>query len=243
MKSARKIAYLKRKNRTTKPYSWIKKIILPGLIIAGLSLAFLFIKLNARYWDGDNKFAFVFPDDNGNVGVTVLDPTVDEMTTLVIPGDTEVTVAMNYGTMRIKNVWQLGINEKLGGQILVKTIAKNFSLPVFLWTDKNLPNLFKFVFLPGMTNIPFGDRVSIALFSFKVKNMDKTEIDLAKSQFVVKRVLTDGKTGYIIPGETSGRITVYFTDNDFIKPALVGKNIKVYIVDSTGRPNVSQVVR
>ncbi|KKR74053.1 MAG: hypothetical protein UU16_C0006G0007 [Candidatus Woesebacteria bacterium GW2011_GWA2_40_7] len=210
MKSARKIAYLKRKNRTTKPYSWIKKIILPGLIIAGLSLAFLFIKLNARYWDGDNKFAFVFPDDNGNVGVTVLDPTVDEMTTLVIPGDTEVT--------------------------------KNFSLPVFLWTDKNLPNLFKFVFLPGMTNIPFGDRVSIALFSFKVKNMDKTEIDLAKSQFVVKRVLTDGKTGYIIPGETSGRITVYFTDNDFIKPALVGKNIKVYIVDSTGRPNVSQEV-
>ena len=144
--------------------------------------------------------------------------------------------------MRIKNVWQLGINEKLGGQILVKTIAKNFSLPVFLWTDKNLPNLFKFVFLPGMTNIPFGDRVSIALFSFKVKNMDKTEIDLAKSQFVVKRVLTDGKTGYIIPGETSGRITVYFTDNDFIKPALVGKNIKVYIVDSTGRPNVSQEV-
>lgn len=206
--------------------------------------------MNKHFWDGRNKFAFVFPDGNGNVGVTVLDPETDEMTTLVIPGDTEVLLAMNYGTMRIKNVWQLGLNEKLGGQILVKTIAKNFSFPVFLWSDElgrsigksNMSNLFKFVFFPKMTNISLGDRVSIALYSLKVKNLDKTEIDLAKSQFVVKRTLTDGKSGFIIPGETSGRLTVYFSDNDFIKPALTGKNIKIYIIDSTGRPDISQEV-
>ncbi len=250
MKSARRSAYLKRKERKSLPSLWRKRFILPILGLFLILIAFLVVVLNKHFWDGRNKFAFVFPDDNGNVGVTVLEPAVNEMATMVIPGDTEVLLAMNYGMMRIKNVWQLGINEKFGGQILVKTIAKNFSFPVFLWSDElgrsvgknNLPNLFKFVFFPKMTNIAFGDRISVALFSLKVKNLNKTEIDLAKSQFVVKQTLTDGESGFIIPGETSGRLTVYFTDNDFIKPALTGKNIKIYIVDSTGRSDISQEV-
>lgn len=242
MKSARRIAYVQRKHK--KPVNKKRMgFLIPGILLLIILLAFVGIKLDTRFWNNHDKFSFAYHSQNGDTGVTVLDPKTGELTTLIIPGETEVDVAMNYGTLRLKNVWQLGKNEKLDGALLAKTVTKNFSFPVFLWSDSDgaevqktsLTGLTKFVFFPQKTNIPLGDRVSIAFFALKAKNLDRTVIDLAKSQFLTKQKLSDGISGYKLTGPVSGRLTVYFSDND-----MADKDFKVYIVDSTGTFDVAQ---
>lgn len=107
-----------------------------AVVLAVFAAIFIFVKLNTKHWNGHDKVGFAFKLGNGDVGVTVADPKLTELTTLVIPGDTEVDVAENYGTLRIKNVWQLSQNEKLGGRLLPETITQNFLFPISLWTNE-----------------------------------------------------------------------------------------------------------
>lgn len=212
---------------------YLLSLFIPALAIAGF---FVFFNLSKQNWNGEDKVSFVFRNENGDVGVTVLDPSIPDMTTMYIPADTQVEVAASYGVLRIKNVWQLGLNEKKGGNLLAKTVAKNFLFPLYLWTDTDgsqiskgsFSGLVKFVFLPQKTNISFGDRASMAMFVMKLKNIEKTEIDLAKSQFIRKDTLSDGEKGYTLSGPVSERLTVFFSDNEFAEQGL-----RVAIVDGT----------
>lgn len=233
MKSARRQKRIHNKEVRRKKLPFLK-ILIPVLVFV---LLFLFFKLTTNYWDGKSKVSFVFQTSKGDIGVTILDPLLAEKTILIIPGDTQVDVARGYGTLRIKNVWQLGVNEKLGGGLLSQTITDSFLFPTTLWSEKNLDNIWQFIFTNNKTNIKFGDRLQIALFALKVKSIDKTEIDLGKNQFLKKETLIDGAPGYIQNGPVSGRLTVYFSDNNFSD-----KNLKFGIVDSTGKPGVANGV-
>ncbi len=201
------------------------KFLIPFLLIIGI---WVFLKLDTKYWNGSDKFDYVYRQDNGDVAITVLDPKLSESTTLVIPGDTQVDVAGNFGTLRIKNVWQLGLNEKLGGSLLAATVSKNFLTPVFLWSESDAGTL-KFIFAPKYTNIPLGDRLAMTIFSLQVKSINSTVVDLGKSQFLKKVNLSDGQPGYILSGPVSERITVNFSDNDF-----ADQSLRVEIIDATG---------
>lgn len=244
MKSARKIAYIQRKRRKAIASKRWGRLLLAALLFAGVLVSFILIKLNSGYWRSSDKFAFVFPLSNGDVGITALDPKADEATTIIVPGDLEVEVAMNYGTLRLKNVPRLAKNENLDGGLLARTITKNLTFPVFLWSGEdgrsietgNFFGLLKFVFFPLETNVDFGDRLSAALFELQLKSLDRTEIDLAKSQFLTKQMLKDGLPGYRLNGEISARLTSYFSDSDFSGSA------KAYISDSTGVSGVAEKV-
>lgn len=202
--------------------------VLPVLISVFIFLIiFLVIKLNTKYWNGVDKFSFVFNNPNGDVGITVIDPQFSEITTLIIPSDTQVEVSQNYGTFRIKNVWQLGLNEKKDGILMAQTIRRNFLFPVFLWSFDG----------GKRTNIPFGDRLLVALYTKRVGSAKETTVDLGKSQFVHKEKLSDGKMGYVLSGQVSDRLASYFSDNTF-----PDNGIRVYITDSTGVFGVSQKV-
>ena len=135
----------------------------------------------------------------------------------------------------------LGLTEKLGGSLLAQTVTDSFLFPTKLWASRDLSDVWKFVFSPGATNISFGDRLSSALFSLKIKSIDQTEINLGVSQFLQKKILTDGTQGYVLNGQMSSRLTQYFSDNDF-----ANANLKFGIVDSTGvygmATNVGQVL-
>ncbi len=239
MKSARRQAFAARKNKKGKKSFPILKFLIPLFLILAF---YLFLKLSTNVWNGKDKISLVYQEAGGDVGVTVLDPVLSEVTTLIIPGDTQVDVARNYGTLRIKNVWQLGVNEKIGGSLLAETVTQNFLFPIFLWSSKSpgldsgsFPNALNFIFLPRQTNISFGDRVQMGLFSLKVQDLEKTVINLGKSKFLEKRILNDGQSGYILEGPVSQRLTIYFSDN------LIGdKNIKVNIIDLTGTPGISE---
>lgn len=215
-------------------FGLILRIAIPILVIL---LGFVFIRVTTRYWNGHDKVGFAYRMVSGDVGVTVLDPKLDEMTTLIIPGDTEVNVARNYGAMMIKNVWQLSQNEKLKGTLLPETVTQNFLFPIFLWSDLDLSNIWKFVLAPKDTNIPLGDRISMAIFSLKVPALGKSEIKLGQSQFLKKVRLSDGTVGHELSGAPSERLTVYFSDND-----LSAGNLRVSIADSTGAFGISDKV-
>ncbi|HKC04763.1 MAG TPA: hypothetical protein VKC54_02740 [Patescibacteria group bacterium] len=230
-----------RKQKPTGSPKFLKFIILGFLIVA----IWIFLVLDTKYWNGTDKFDYVYRMENGDVAVMVLDPELSESTSLIIPGDTQVSVAGNYGTLRIKNVWQLGLNEKVGGRLLAATTTKNFLMPTFLWSDSdiasvenvNLFQILKFIFIPKNTNIPIGDRVSFVAFSLRVKNINRTTIDLAKSQFLKKTNLSDGQMGYVLLGPVSGRLTNIFSDNDFSN-----QNVRVNIVDATGVAGSANII-
>jgi hypothetical protein len=197
----------------------------------------LYLKLSTKYWNGHDKMAFAFQNPSGTIGVTILDPVLDEETTLIIPGDTEVNVARNYGTLKIKNVWQLSQNENLGGSLLSQTVTDSFLFPTNLWSQTDLNNVWKFVFTGKGTNIGFGDRLAAGIFALKVAGIDKTQIDLGQSQFLHKQTLTDGTKGYVLSGQISSRLTIYFSDNNF-----ADKNLRFSLTDATGKYGVTDGV-
>lgn len=247
-KSVRLGAYRRKKTRertrnNDSSVSRLLKIILAVLVfVAGL---YLFVRLNTKYWNGKDKVAFAFQETSGDVGVTVADPSLDELTTLTIPGETEVNVAENYGTIRIKNVWQLSHNEKLSGRLLPETVMQNFYFPLHLWSGpsglsldrKDFKGVLGFIFSPRSSNIPFGDRLRLGLFALGVQSLGKNDINLGESQFLLKQKLTDGQMGYKLNGAPSERLTIYFSDNEMaqILP-------KVYIIDQTGSFGTAELV-
>lgn len=239
MKSARRAAFAARKNKKEKKFPNFLKLLIPAILVA---IGYLIVCSGARIWDGKDKVSVVYKYDNGDIGVTVMDPVLSEVTTLVIPGDTQVDIARNYGSFRIKSVWQLGVNEKLGGNLLAETVTQNFLFPTFLWVGKpsglddgGSVSLINFILFPGTTNIPFGDRLQMGLFGLKVNNFGRSKIDLGKSQFLNKRKLDDGEMGYVLVGSVSQRLTVYFSDNE-----MGTSEVKVNITDATGTSGISE---
>ena len=247
MRSAHRRALIEKKKKTGKITGLFLKIVLPIILI---SVVFAFLKLDTRYWNGSDKFAFAYRLENGDAAVAVIDPKLDELTTLAIPGDSQVDVARNYGQLRIKNVWQLGLNERIGGKLLAETITENFLFPVFLWSDSdakslidaNIPGILRFIFFPKSTNITFGDRIFTGFFAMQIHDSGKSLIDLGKNQFLVKQKLNDGQPGYVLAGVISPRLTAYFADNNFMGDANAGKNLRVSIGDATGAPGVADTV-
>lgn len=238
MKSARRKAYLERKEHGKKKQVSLLKFIIPTILLGAI---FIFLKATTNIWNNKDKVSLVYKRGDGNIAVTVLDPTLSEMTTMVIPADTQVDVARNYGTILIKNVWQFGINEKIGGKLLAETVTQNFLFPTFLWSENdpgfdkgNVGSILNFIFFPGSTNINFGDRLRIGLFSLNVKKISSDVINLGESRFLEKKKLSDGNVGYETSGKISERLTVYFSDNDFS-----GKIVKIGIIDATGGYEVS----
>jgi hypothetical protein len=234
MRSAQRKQRIEKSKKRGRIFGLLIKVFIPLILILSV---FLYLQLSTKYWNGHDKFAFVFQAAEDNIGVKILDPVLNEETTLIIPGDTEVTVARGYGTLRIKNVWQLGVNEKLGGTLLAETLTDTFLFPTNLWSDMDITNVWKFIFSPKATNIPFGDRLSAGIFALRVLEIDKTEIDLAKSQFLAKKTLADGKPGFVLTGSVSSRLTVYFSDNNF-----ADKNLKFSLSDATGSYGVADGV-
>jgi hypothetical protein len=234
MRSAQRKARIENGKKKVHIYGLLIKVFIPLVIFLSI---ILYLNLSTKYWNDHDKFSFAFQNSEGKVGVVVLDPALNEQTTLIIPGDTEVIVARSYGTLRIKNIWQLGVNEKLGGGLLAQTVTQSFLFPTNLWSDCDMSDVWKFIFASKQTNIPFGDRLAAGIFVLRINAIDKTEIDLGVSQFLRKQTLTDGKPGYVTAGNISGRLTIYFADNNF-----ANKNIKFVLVDATGSHIVASKV-
>ena len=193
--------------KTRKPKSGVSKLffVLPILGIAGIIVFFLLV---AGSIGKLSRVSLVTPDDSGNVVYTLFDFNAGRLTAVMVPSDTQLSVARNLGTWKIGSVWKLGQDEKIGGTLLAETVTKSLTLPTYYWGDAsyaglgsgNLSEILKSVFSFKPTNLTLADRVRVGLFSFQVKPGDRENIDLSKSKFLVRAKLQDGGLGYKLSG-------------------------------------------
>src|SRR3989304_8770974 len=233
---------LKRFKKTkTRGHFSLKKLLL---------LLFVFVVLFILYrrsihFGALSKLTVVMPDVNGDVIVTTFDKKAEEITRIELPGDTLVTLSRELGEWRLKSVWQLGINEKVGGKLLAETVTKNFKFPIFAWsetgglglTQEDLLSKIKAIFYPYDTNLGFGDRLTLAIFSLGVRNANRVEIDLSKTDYLNYTKLKDGVEGYTISGRMPQNLIVVFAE-----PTMAEKGIRIILKNNSGIKNLSSEV-
>jgi len=196
-------------------------------------------------WDREEKLILVI--NRGGLGVAVVSfgPKVKEINSLIIPGETQVDVAGQLGKWKLKSVWQLGLNEKIGGGLLAKTIVKNFGFPVIGWADEPAygfvgggpKELFKAVFSSYKTNLTWGDRLKVGFFSLGVAR-DKKEIrNLAETAVLKKVKFIDGEEGYTIAGQVPGAVAA-----DFIISEAFSGHLRARIVDRSEGGQITERV-
>lgn len=176
--------------------------------------------MSSKYWDGDNKLSIVIRENDGNVLVTTLDPASARITSILIPGNTEVELARQLGRIQLKNVWQLGRNEKLEGKLLAETVTRNFRFPVYTWgetnakgfSESNLSSILSASIFPYKTNLKIGDRIRMGIFALSVNNKDRIKYDLTDTAYLKKTILTDGEEGHVISGSFPQNLLVVYSD-------------------------------
>lgn len=236
---ARKRKLRKKRNEN----SGLKLASLAVLLILILGLG-LFWSLRSGIWDKNEKLSIVVNQES-SVKIITLDPRVGEITNINIPGNTQVEVAHQLGTWRLKSVWQLGEDEGLEGRLLAKTVTKYFKFPVYAWSSEgvsrlvsgNPVNVLKSLFTPVSTNLTFGDRLRIATFSMGVFNTGRVDVDLVDTPHLKKTRLVDGEEGYVVVREPSQRILSVFADSTISKGGF-----RVFIKDQTSVPGLAEEV-
>jgi hypothetical protein len=160
------------------------------------------------------------------------------MTSYLIPGETEFEVSRGLGKWKLKSIWNLGQQEKIGaGKLLTETLTKHAAIPVFAFSDKDgyglisggIKSSLLSIFSSYETNISMGDRIAIALFSFWVNNTKRVEINLSETSFLNSKVLIDGTNGYVVPRNAPESLLAVFADRE-----ITDKYPKFAIFDNTG---------
>ncbi|KKU12128.1 MAG: hypothetical protein UX19_C0006G0004 [Candidatus Woesebacteria bacterium GW2011_GWA1_45_8] len=223
---------IKRGSGRKKRFS-LKKLLFFILILGGV---FGLIKSQTRVWNGRDKLV-VAVNSTDEIVVSTFDPETSEITNIYIPGETQVSSSRQLGTFRIKNIWKLGKNEKVGGILLAETVTKNFKFPVSSWADEkglafssaDAADAIGAIFSPFDTNLGIGDRLALLIFSLKVKNTNRVEIKLAQTNYLKSAKLIDGEEGYLISGSSSQAVASIFADSEFSSKAL-----RIVIKNETG---------
>ena len=223
-----------KKSSTRKSTRGLWLIIFTALIIFFI---YLLISKTRSVWDNKTKLSVAVNSANDAVNVVVLDPQAGEITTIIIPGNTQVEVARNLGKWQLASVWRLGKDEKIGGRLLSESVTNNFSFPIALWADKEFMNLvgqspiklIGGVVEPFDTRLTLWDKLRIAIFSLKTPAARRVNLDLAKSNLLKRSVFVDGEEGYVVTGLTSQSLLAVFADPLFYKAIN-----RVLIVDAAG---------
>ncbi|MGB6839024.1 MAG: hypothetical protein WBD86_00425 [Microgenomates group bacterium] len=215
------------------------------LILFFATFLFVLVTHQTKFWRSDAKSFLLIRRSGGDIAVSIFDPKLEKVTNIIIPKNTEVTVARQLGTWKLGSVWKLGENEGLEGRLLAETIVKHFKLPVVVWADSGaegfaggeLMGIIKAVFVPYKTNLGIGDRVKIGFFSVRIKNLKREEIDLSETNILKQVTLIDGEEGYILTGGLPNWLNALFSN-----PKISSAGTKVIIVDATGKTQIAEEV-
>lgn len=177
-----------------------------------------------RSWNGKTKIS-IASEKKGSVSILVLDPSSTTITTIDIPGNTEVEASHQLGTWKLGSIGKLGDDEKLGGEFLKNTIITSFKFPIAAWIKDN------------KSSLTLLDRLQIWLFTLSVGNSGKTNINLGDSNYLIKGKLIDGTIGYEINEVMPLDTKVFFTQTILAK-----ENLNVEIENAgAGKTNSNMV--
>lgn len=220
-----------------KKYSYIFFILL-SLIIGTIYL------LRTRYWSSEEKLSLMINNDS-EIMLVVADPVLEEIYEIEIPGNTEIEVAGGLGRWKAKTLWALGEQEKLGGKLSVRSITMGLGLPVYTWADKPALGLVNTGLKPSLgalfssydTDLTFADKMHLFLFAIKIKNTKRVNLNLGKTNFLERGLLSDGSEGYEVSKSRPQNILSVFSEPVFSEGV-----VRVSIVDATGENGVAEKV-
>ena len=233
----RKIRRLPLKEKKKRPY------IINILIMLSFLGIFFYLSHGEKYWQDNKKISILI--NGSDIDLVTLDPQADEMTNIIIPGNTQVEVAEGRGVYLLKNVRKLGRQEKLDDNLLARTVTKHFKLPVYVWADAPAEGfvrggglaLLKAALIPYKTNMSASDKIKIALFSLSLKNTGRREINLTESVVLKETRLEDGSEGFLLKSEIPDCMKAIFAN-----PDLNSRVYRVMITDRTGKAGYAEVV-
>lgn len=87
------------------------------------------------------RFIYVEKTDNGGGSVVVADSKSGKINRVVINKDVVLNVSHSLGEYKLASIWVLGDKEGYRGDLVAKTLVKNYGLPVYLWKNENNSNL------------------------------------------------------------------------------------------------------
>jgi len=218
------------------------KIIVPLLFISFLLVLLIF---KPKIWSGKELTTVAVNKSESDISLLIFDPVEGEITNIIIPTITQVSVAGELGSWKLGSVWQLGLNEKMGGSLLSRTITKNFSFPTVAWADSQAYGFFeggaisllKATFAIYKTNLTLGDRVRMALFTLRVQKSARDSFNIKDAGFLKKTKLVGGEEGYTVFGQIPEKLSAYFNIRNVSEKDLVAR-----ITDATERANISERV-
>ena len=230
--------YKRKKNKTSRKFN--RFFFVPVVVVISIFAAYFFGRRNCI---AGLKSSLVVARDNGDVIVSVFDSKSKEVSSIIIPGSTQLSVSRQLGSWKTKSIWQLGINEKYEGRLLQETIVKNFHFPVNMWVSEqgygfvsgNFLAILKALFFPYRSNLSFGDRISLFFASFGIENEKVSVYDLSKVGVLKKTRLTDGEDGFLVTKEVPIYILAAFSE-------LINKKVeyKVMIINATGERKIAE---
>ncbi|MBX4205874.1 hypothetical protein KW795_01620 [Candidatus Microgenomates bacterium] len=219
-KNKHRVKLVKKNKSSFKFPFWLKYILyIPFALVVVFILYIAFAP--SKYWDGKSRLALAVNTKQTNINVLVFDPQTNSITSVIVPENAELEVARQLGAWKTGSIWKLGVNEKVGGQLLSETITKSFRLPTEAWADTealgfskaNSISILKAMFTGYKTNLTLKDKIGIGLFSLSVKNSERSEIDLSQTPFLTKAKLSDGSSGYKVREVGSAQISAIFADS------------------------------
>lgn len=153
-----------------------------------------------------NKFIIAVRQNNNDVHIHIIDPSSRKYVIINIPSETLVDASNNLGQWRIGTLWKLGQNEKMGGEVLGKSIIRNFNFPISYWADYqaenfsegNILKILKSTFNNYKSNLHFYDKIALLFYGITIPKDSREFIDLAKSKFLKEGRLPDGENGYLV---------------------------------------------
>lgn len=199
-------------------------------------------------WSGSRNLTdvnLVVNNGNGDLQVININSDNGEITSIVIPGSTQLTVSRQLGNWKAMSLWQLGINENLSGQLMQETVLRNFSFPVTYWaeekvlglTQRNPLVILRTLILPYKSNLTWKDKVKIGFFNLMNLTKPRTELNLDDFSVLRKTKLIDGENGYLVVGDIPPKLMAIFSNRIFSQ-----KEIRVLINNRSGSPSVAEKV-
>ncbi|MBI2590581.1 MAG: hypothetical protein HYW33_01730 [Candidatus Blackburnbacteria bacterium] len=197
-----------KKNRLTPVAKYL--VLIAILAILGLVLWRLVDAWANRLWKDGSRITVVVADQPPVV--FSYNPENASITQFVVPANTQLDTSGGYGSWLAGSLWDLGVQEKVGGQILSRSVQRSFGIPVNGWTGKGGNILFSgsklglFSLINIQSNLTFFDKVNLLFASSRVRKLSRTTIDLERQGIVKTKTLADGTAGFVIIDKSVSRL-------------------------------------